>query len=682
MLLAPADSLSTLRVIVVGLALLWVPGWFVQSLFLRRQSLPPLSRLSLPFVFSVGSIALIGAVVSALSGSLSTVQGCVAVWWLALTIAWLIHTKFRKLGLIPRFQLTDPNFWPSLLVLFFAAGCAVLAYYGGAWLSQTADSFYHLAAIRRQIELGSALPHGLFYVYEQPSTVLNVTAGTWHLVLTLFSLWSGVDITWLWLRLPVLLAPLLVVSFYSFANALFKNAWIALLGTLIQFVLYDKLDFRISPRSNQVGFVLLWVAFVLVFTYLDEANLRVFLLIEGLVVVLVTWHLLMAEFFLIGIGAYLCLRWLATLVTRRRISLDQESRRLLYLLLPAVLVGVPFVLFKAAGGGILYAKKNWLGISRPTFGSTIQLGAGFTMIGPFQLHRVDPRWHFAPLRFALWLFAYFTSLFLIPPALKLRRFALFLFAPVAVVAFVLPNPFIITFLQGKMTDIGLLRLVLLPAYGLILGWFFWEYTGRWFRAIAALPAVARWSYGGTWRSVLGLIAAGVALVLMGYIVIQEGIDNLRDLYSPSSTHKYSFARSRSEMHLSTQPPYVFLMEHSLPGTVVASDPEYSYYLGGMTGRSVIAVPYTHTPPSTGPRFEVRFQDSLDILDPSIGLDQTAELLDKYDVCLVWIDSRMTSVDPAASREKFERHPALFERVYSDPLVSAYRYLAHEGMCVQ
>ena len=310
------------------------------------------------------------------------------------------------------------------------------------------------------------------------------------------------------------------------------------------------------------------------------------------------------------------------------------------------------------------------------------MGAGFSIIGPFQLHRVDPRWHFAPLRFALWLFAYVASLFLIPPSLKLRRFALFLIAPVAVVAVVLPNPLLITFLQGKITDIGLLRLVLLPAYGLIIGWFFWEYTGRWFRAISSLPMIGGWTSGGIWHFVLGLIAGGVVLTLIAYVIVLQGVQNLEDLYSPASTHKYSFARSRGEMHLSTQPQYVFLREHTLPGTVVASDPEYSYYLGGVTGRSVIVVPYTHTPPPTGPRFETRSQDSIDILDPAVGLDETGVLLDRYGACLVWIDSRMTSVDPDASREKFENNPDLFERVYSDADVSAYLYLAHEGQCLR
>ena len=125
-----------------------------------------------------------------------------------------------------------------------------------------------------------------------------------------------------------------MVSFYSFASALFRNSWLALLGTLVQFVLYDRLDFRISVRSNQAGFILLWVALVLVFTYLDEADWRVFAAIEGLIVVLVTWHLLMAQFFFVGIGAYLCLRWLVLLVAQRRLAPDRECLRLLLLLLP------------------------------------------------------------------------------------------------------------------------------------------------------------------------------------------------------------------------------------------------------------------------------------------------------------------------------------------------------------
>ena len=155
-------------------------------------------------------------------------------------------------------------------MVIFAILCALLAGYGGSWLSDRADSFYHLAAIHRQIDAGTPLPQGLFYDYEKAPQGLNVTAGTWHLVLSIFSIWANVDISWLWQHLALLLVPLLVFSFYSFAYYLTGRPWLALIGTLLQFILYDRLDFRFVVYPNQTGFILLWSAWILTIMHLNS----------------------------------------------------------------------------------------------------------------------------------------------------------------------------------------------------------------------------------------------------------------------------------------------------------------------------------------------------------------------------------------------------------------------------
>ena len=681
--LAPTSWLSILRVVVVGIALLLAPGWLLQSLTLRSTSLPPLSRVPISFALSVGSIALLGVVSFVLHADLHTVQVLFLVWLVGLVAVWLWQAKRGQVFPFVFPRRSSEDFWPSVAVSVFAALCAALALYGGGWLSHTADGFYHLAAIRRQLETGTPLPQELFFVYQQAPQSLNITAGTWHLVMSMFSLWSQVDITWLWWHLPVLISPLLVLSFYSLAQVLFRKPWLALFCTILQFVLYDKLDFRVSVYPNQVGFILLWTALTLTWIYLDSGAWQELVLIGTLAVVMVSWHLLIAEFFLVALGSYFLLRLLVLWFTRVSFRDDMETRRLLTVLLPIAVVGVPFLFYRILAGDAFFGIDRWLRIStRPTFRSSLSLGHGFSIIGPVQLHKVDPRWRFAPVRFALWLFAYLLSLFLVPACLKRKRFALFLFATTIVVPLVLFNPFLITFLQGKVLDIAIIRLVLLPLYGLILGWFFWEQGSNWLRGLFALPPLTDWFRGNVWKSVVGLVLGGAAMMLIGYVVVRQGVDNLVDLYSPTSEHKYSIASSHKQMQRSDQAPYEFLIDHSPPGTVVASDPEHSYYLGGMTGRRVIAVSPSHDPPSTGPSPWERRQDSVDVLDPAVGLDETIPLLDKYDVCLVWVDSRMKSVDPVASRRKFESHPDLFELVFADPDVSIYYYGNHEAGCIR
>ena len=689
--LAPASWLSILRVVVVGIALLLAPGWLLQSLTLRSTSLPPLSRVPISFALSVGSIALLGVISYLLHGSLTTMAYLFVAWLGLLLLLWLWQVARRPISSRQKFPLAPGTLGATVLVLVFALFCAGLAYYAGTWFSHIADDFYHLAIVRRIIEGGNIFPQDVLYAYEYSPSGFNPILSTWHVVLALLSLGTGMDIAWLWWRLPVLIAPLLVLSFYEFAFALLKKPWLALFCTVLHVILYGKLDFRASVWPNQAGFVLLWVAFIFLFAYLDSGSLRELIVIEALIVVMVSWHLLMVEFFLLSIGAYLSLHWLVVWYTKRQISPDTESRRLFFILLPALMVGVPFFIFRTASGGILLT-KHLLTISSPTFRASLNLGSGLSVIDPRGLSVVGPRWRFAPQRFGMWLFCYLTSLALIPGCLKRQRFSVFAFSSTVLVPLIMFNPFLITFLQGKIIDIGIIRLVLLPPYGLVVGWFLWDQTARWLQRFRSLLGSEEGVRRDTWKSVGELALRGTLVAVIGCVLVLQGIDNLVDLYSPSSTNRYSLKTTHERMRRSDQPPFKFLIDHGVSRSVVVSDPIDGYYLSGMTGLPVVAAPPSHYPPAGGPSHEVRQQDSLEIMDASVELNKTIELMDKYDVCLVWVDTRMeylTSMKPYLNpvsskdaRRKFESRPDLFDKVYEDPQVSIYQYLKHEVDCIQ
>gem|GEM_PF-2804310 len=682
--LAPTGWLSVMRLVTASAVLLFIPGWLVQSLVLSVSPVTFIFRIVLSFSLSVASIAVFGVVAHFTGGSLGTVQ-ILAVIWLAGLVgfwAWRFHRKRVALFPLPRFS-SDNSIVP-MLVLLFAVSCAGLALYGGGWFSDRADGFYHLAAIRRQIDVGTPLPQGLFYVYNTPFRGLNPTAGSWHLVLALLSLWSGIDITWIWRYLPVLMAPLLVFSFYSFALFLCKKPWLALLGTWLQFILYDKLDFRASPYPNQAGFILLWCAWTLTWLYVDSGKLTQAAMVGWLVVAMASWHLLLAEFFFVALALYLLLRSVAIWLAREKWWADLDVRRLCYIVVSTLILGVPILVYRIVVGGLPHTSdwQRWLSISPwPTFRSSLSLGYGFSIIGPFQLYKVDPKWRFAPFRFAVPLFSYLATVFMIPYCLKRQRAVLFMAATVSVVPLVLLNPFLITFLQDKVLDIAIIRLVLLPPYGLILGWLFWEQVGCWNRSVRTMPSWRTWRFSELIR-VIKMMAAGALLALAAYVLLQQGLDNLRDLYDPASQHVYSLRATRERMRLSDQPAYAFLNRHSEPDVVVASDPESSYYLGGLTGRSVIVGLEGHYPPATGPSHWERERDSLSILDPGIGLDQTIKLLDKYGVCLIWVDSETQSPEPALVRRKFEGAPDLFDKTYEDSQATIYLYLNHRVGCLK
>lgn len=682
--LAPASWFSTVRLTASGAVLLFIPGWLVQSMVLGDSRVASLFRIVLSFALSVAGIALLGIVAYLANGSLSDVQALVAIGLAGLFGLWVWRFRQKQVSLFPFVRPNRGESRVSMFVLLFAACCAGLALYGGGWFSDTADGFYHLAAIRRQIETSTPLPHGLFYVYSTPFRGLNPTAGSWHLVLALLSLWSGIDITWIWRHLPVLMAPLLVFSFYSFALILCKQPWLALLGTGLQFVLYDKLDFRASPYPNQAGFILLWCAWTLTWLYVDSGKLWQAALVGWLVVAMASWHLLLAEFFFIALVLYLLLRSLAIWLAREHWWADLDVRRLCHILAPAVMLAAPLLVYRVILGNLTnyFDWRRWLSISPwPTFRSSLNLGYGFSIIGPLQLYKVDPRWRFAPFRFAVPLFSYLAAVLMVPYCLKRQRAVLFMAATVSVVPLVLLNPFLITFLQGKILDIAIIRLVLLPPYGLILGWLFWEGIVVWNRSVRAMPSWRTWCSSESVR-VVKATAVGALLALIAYLLFQQGLDNLRDLYHPASEHMYSLSATRERTRLSDQPAYQFLIRHSAPDAVVASDSESSYYLGGLTGRAVVAVVRGHYPPATGPSHQERERDSLSILDPNVEIERTTQLLDKYNVCLIWVDPATLRFDPALVRHKFEGETNLFVRVYADRQATIYQYANSRTDCLK
>ena len=169
-------------------------------------------------------------------------------------------------------------------------------------------------------------------------------------------------------------------------------------------------------------------------------------------------------------------------------------------------------------------------------------------------------------RFAGWLFTYVGALFLIPACLKRQRFALFLFATVMIVPLVLLNPFLITFLQGKVNDIGIIRLVLLPPYGLMLGWLFWDQISAWVKRWLSLAPCTNGFVAPPGYRRLAWSFWGAGIALMGYIsgFIKDWI-TLTDLYDPASNHVYSLAATHHKSRQIDQPPYEFLIAELKPG---------------------------------------------------------------------------------------------------------------------
>ncbi len=142
------------------------------------------------------------------------------------------------------------------------AFAAVASAYSGIWLSHTADTFYHLAAIRSLLLFDRALPQEIFF--RTPVQFPDPTTGTWHVALALVSALSGGDDVVVWRIATVAASALVTIAFAMFARVLTGSVSAALLGTSLYLTVGNSLDFRSMALPNRVGQVLLWVAVMFV----------------------------------------------------------------------------------------------------------------------------------------------------------------------------------------------------------------------------------------------------------------------------------------------------------------------------------------------------------------------------------------------------------------------------------
>ena len=250
--------------------------------------------------------------------------------------------------------------------------------------------------------------------------------------------------------MPLFVAPLLVLSFYSFASYLLESKRTALLATAIQFAIFWALDFRDAGFSNHVSYILLWTSLRLALGYVKEGRRSLGAAAVMVVFGLVLVHLIIAEFFFISFGAYL----VGALVLRKR----NDLARGLMVLGVALLVVAPLLFFRIDVGDTVSADDA----SGPVTGTLSRPpwpGQLLTFRDPIGLY---------PGRISAGTVAYASAIFLIPGAVAGRRRDLFLVTSMAVVPAIILNDPLVDFLMPRLGSLPLARLPFLLPQALVL----------------------------------------------------------------------------------------------------------------------------------------------------------------------------------------------------------------------
>jgi hypothetical protein len=678
--------LDLLRVFLVYVILFFGLGWLVIPILFRDDDLSFLDKCAVSFSLSVGTISILGTAFYFLDNDLSVVQSSIlillivtllvraGVWWQGKKGGNSFNDRHRRMM---RRLANFPK--PTLVIISFAVFCSLLALWTGPWLSHTADSFMHMAAVRRLIDTGQVLNRGIYYAWE-PSG-LDPATGAWHLALALLSSLAGMDITRIWLYLPALLTPVYIFAFQAFASALLKNHRLAALVTVLHFLLHQKLDFRSLPRPNRISLAVLWIALLFTLKYLDTGKKRYLCLASVLGFVLSTLHLFTIELFLLSISSYALFRLLFRL--KKGGFSDSDLKRTILVIIATVVLVSPFVLFKLSSSMLDHTPKGVdLDVGYHGFRNSVSLGEKFFVVDPAMLFPHPLLFRKTPLpregaRGELVLFVYLLMFFLLPACLRGKRTETFLFANMAIVPLILFNPLLLYLISGRVLDLAIFRLAYdMPPSVLVFGFFLYQW-------LASLTPSRDEDFTGArrkggWRTLLlPTFLTGISLFcaissFLGGPVVGGAIA----IYNPFSTYTYSVKVSKEGRLVNWEEPFSFIVNELPKDAVILSDPVSSYYVVGLTGRFIITVPLTHQ------EFEYEYRllkgpegrrDVMAVLDQDIDLKTTVSLLRKWNADYIFVDLNAPGVASLSPRNKFDRYSPNFEKIYDKGDVSIYRY---------
>jgi len=634
----------------------------------------------------VGTISVLGTAFYFLDNDLLVVQASMLIllvvvflvraagWWQGKKSGKTSNNQHR----IVRGRLGDFS-KPTLIIVSFVIFCSLLALWTGPWLSHSTDAFMHMAAVRRLISTGQVLNTGIYFTWESPGLVPQT--GTWHLALALLSSFSGMDVTRIWLYCPALLTPVYILSFYAFASTLFKNRKLAVLGTVLYFILHHKLDFRLLTKPNRISFAVFWIALLFTLRYLETGKKKYLCLASGLGFVLSTVHFFAIELFLLSISCYALFRLLFRL--KKGVFSDSDLKRALMVMAVTLVLASPFSIFKLVSARFTIdpiLSPEIREVYKEAFRYSLSLGKGFFIVDPALLFRHPLLFKKTPIpdvgaRGELVLFAYILMFFLIPACLRGKRAETFLFANMAIVPLIIFNPLLLHFIAGRVPDLAVFRLAYeMPLSVVVFGFFLYQ----WFTSLVRsedkdLNGVRRLWKG--WKSrLLPSFLTGISLFCaISSFWGDPVVGGVGAIYNPFSTYIYSAKTSREGRLVNWEEPFSFIMDELPKDAVVLSDPFSSYYIAGLTGRFVIAVPPGHQEADNVEKGPQTWRAVMSVLDQDVDLKTTVSLLREWDADYIFVDLGAPRVASPSPKSKFAPYPSNFEKTYDKGDVSIYKY---------
>ena len=576
-------------------ALLLLPGWVIWRLAGPR-GLPAVLEIAPAFALSVALIAVLGWAGYLLGFGFTGVRtAAIAVLVLAAVgspIAFLYRRARAKEPVSPPWTL-----WGAAAI---AVGAGLAALYSGPWLSSTADSFYHLAAIWSVTGHGTALPQQVFFSTPVPAP--DPTSGPWHLALALISNLSGQDPVSVWRVMTVALAPLIGLAFFALALSITRLGSAALIATALYMVFALSFDFRDAAFPNQFGNVLAWLALAFALRFVESGSRRELAVAAPIAFAASTVHPLLGPFLLAALAG----GGVAAILVR-----SPSWKRLV---LAGIIVGLAVLPLLVVDVSTLFAPAPY---------------ASKAVLSPLPLRVVHHPWTW------VWPSNWYSN----PGTILGTAFAVSLVrlwrageaGAGLVIAAVLAIPVVALTPVFATTYLGQYILARVSVVMQPLAWVAWAW-GLWL----AVGAV---------RGRLMVPAAAVLVVSIMAMGIAFYTGPVERYHSPASSPK-SIAYSRATDLTVAWRDRLAAIDKLPRSSVLLAEPRMAYEVAGITGIEVVAVPYSHTPAQIqardGPR---RREEALDATQGRFDSAELAGVIEHYGVTDVLVD--MDRTDSAA-----------------------------------
>lgn len=497
----------------------------------------------------------------------------------------------------------------TLSLIVFALLCAALTYYGGYWLSHTADSFYHIKASSELVANNQVLVTNVFTPFEK-GCALDITAGTWHTVLALLSLYTGLEIPTVLHFISGLCTLFLILAFHSLTIRIVGNRIVAIIIVILYFLLSWKLNFTVAAYPNRVAYVLLWSALLILLRYVSRGKVLQLLVVGLLAVALSAFHLAFYEAFVL---VSMLFAFLLVLVARQR-GWGPHVRRLWLALLVAIALSSPFVLLKSSS--TYHSPINL--IQQVTHSTSVTTATQRISIGDTAQRILRSSWQVNSSFSALVL--------LLLPLFLLRKEGVLLLSQCSLTFLVAIVFLLLTRVAGMSLgtlNYHLARLEITRYASLIAcGYGFQIAVGKRRAFQQLLRRGFRLDYGYYALILLAIVA------LLAWGVTQAAPQVYRFYRSNSMMDYQGVAFIKSNSILKTHTGILRFIDDLPSGSVILSDPRTSYELVSLTRQYTVAVPGSHMPLGLE---RSRTNDVWDFLYQNTSVVEAARILEKYHV---------------------------------------------------